>query len=122
MMDLNGNGVDDLTEVVDGIGSFIKDEVSLLTSAATNAFVWLQGEMRGVPTAVQNFVTAAISKAQAKGGSQGEILANTMDILYSDAHALEMGVAAEVVAAAKAIKSEVLAGFVSLVTVVRGAI
>lgn len=118
-MDLNNNGKDDGQEIIDGATDFISQEGILIGTAVGNAVKWLQGEIAGIPSAVQAKLADIIKQAKGDGTKPvGEVVADALTIAYNDGHAIFDGVEAEVVAGVKAIDSAVIEAAARITTVV----
>jgi hypothetical protein len=100
MLDLNRNGKDDFIEIADGI-----------LGAVEQAGSWLRGEVAGLLPATQDIFTGALNQAKGPPGTAkpiGEVVADTLTILYNEGHDLFVGAEDVVKAEAKTIKSSVI--------------
>lgn len=99
MLDLNRNGRDDFLEIKDGV-----------LEAVTSAGAWLAGEIAGLLPGVQQALNDALNTAKGTGATKpiGEIVADTLTILYNEGHDIFNEASDEVKAGAKEIKSSVI--------------
>ena len=110
--------VEDIKEAGEGFVSFIQQEGAIVTTAVENAASWLKSKLAELSTDAAGVLTGAIQQGQASGGSLGEIVANTLDILYNDAHAIWAGVDPAVKTEVQAVDSSVITAAASLTSVV----
>lgn len=100
MLDLNRNGKDDFLEIGDGI-----------LEAVEQAGSWLRGEIAGLLPATQEVFSGALDIAKGEAGKAkpiGEVVADTLTILFNEGHDLFTSAADEVKAEAKTISSSVI--------------
>lgn len=117
-MDLNKNGKDDVKEIVDGVTDFISQEGVLIGTAVGNAFKWLQGELAGVPDAVQGKLTEVIQLAKGDGTrSLDQVVTAALNIAYDQGHSVFENVETDVVKGVQDIKSSVLEAVARITTV-----
>lgn len=109
---------EDIKEAGAGVVSFIQQEGALLLSAAQSAGAWLENKLAQISIDAQAFIASAIKQAQADGGSAGEIVANTLTLLYNDGHAIAASIPDAVKVEARAVESSVVSAAAALTTVV----
>lgn len=109
---------EDITEAGEGVVSFIQQEGALVTTAAENAYNWLESKLGQLSNDAVSVLTGAVQAGQASGGSLGEIVANTLDIIYNDAHDIWTGVTTATKAEVQAVDSSVITAAASLTSVV----
>lgn len=98
MTDLNQNGVDDLTE----LKTFIQTVGTDLLQDAGEAWQWLLAELAKLAKEALDALKTAIQQAlgsAASGKPVGEIVADTLTILYRDFETLAAQISSDVVTA-----------------------
>lgn len=105
-MDLNNNGKDDVQELKDAAGTFLTAVGHDLVAAAEAAWEWLKAELAKLSAQALAMLKAAVVEAFGNGDRPlGEVVADTLTILYREAREL-----------ADEIKSDVVTALVGLTT------
>lgn len=119
-IDLNNNGKGDFDEIVDGFKQFLSDaeklDVSALTQDIQNAGVWLNGEINGLSTLAQNFLSASIAKAKAETTSLDDAVSRTLTLAYDDVLHTAVGLETSVTTELKSLSSDAIASAVGLLS------